>query len=629
MDHFSKSAMISKMNNLLELLLKITRSNEPSELFEKSLSQFKWIVNFDYCQYVYFNTAKQMYCFETISYGIKTGVTYCYHSAGEDFEKELGALFNNRQLLQTELNNLPLLNGLLSWLDLGVYCLFSISVAKKNEKTSALLFLSKDDVFGKDDKVLMTIFANLMLLNISSIKDLQDKEQKLEYQQEIIDETSTDLAIRVQELALANKYKSQFLANMSHELRSPLNSILLLTKALIKNTKHHLDDTEIEDLRVILEGGEGLQSLIHNIMDLSKVEAGKITLHVEPIKISQLASHLHKIFAPLASDKGLSFSIALDKNLPEEIVSDESRLAQVLRNLLFNAIKFTPQGSVSLSISISEPGAKFSQKLSQFDSSITFAVTDTGIGIPNYKQQAIFESFQQVDGSDSRHYGGTGLGLTICRGLTHLLGGDIVVHSNHGSGSTFSIHLPMNFNAMYHIHSARGLTNNEVVMASHFGDQSRNADQQNVSADKDNAESADQADQGLLQQLKNTYQPLIANKILLIDTDMRACFALSKKLINFGFEVDFSLSVDEAVDIYPNHSYQLLLIEPELIRVKQQPAAVMISLLLDTQKSFIITMNNGSCIDGSNMQTTEIHGQLNKPIDIEKLLALMQQLFIT
>ncbi|MCJ8339125.1 MAG: ATP-binding protein [Pseudomonadales bacterium] len=627
MEHFSKSAMISKMNNLLELLLKITRSTKTAALFEDSMSQFKWIVNFDHCQYVHFNQDKQAYCCESITYASSTNLACSYHRANAEFEQQLGMLYKQKNWFATEFNNLPLLSDLLNWRDMGAQCLFAISLSQKSDKTSALLFFSKGDAFRKDDKVLMSIFANLMLLNISSIKDLQEKEIQLEHQQEIIDETATDLEVRIQELALANKYKSEFLSNMSHELRSPLNSILLLTQALITNKKQHFDDTEIEDLQVIRRGGQSLQLLIDNIMDLSKVEAGKLTLHIKPLKLSQLANYLHQAITPLAAEKELSFSISLDKNLPAEIVSDESRLAQVLRNLLFNAIKFTPQGSIRLTIAPTEPGIKFTHIVQRADSSLTFAVTDSGIGIPRYKQQAIFESFQQVDGSDSRHYGGTGLGLTISRGITHLLGGDIQVQSSYGSGSTFSIHLPIDFNATYQSEEHAKTTSNTVKKAFQGVDQPSVFNYENQEIIQVNKKTAKQHDQAQIQQLKKDYQSLIANKILLLDSDMRACFSLSKKLIEIGFDVDFCASASEAKDIYQDHNYQLLLVEQHLIISAPHSVSENIRKLLIDDNSIIISMNNPSKQKNSYKNLIlEVNGQLDIPVDIGKLLSLMNKL---
>ncbi|NQZ86911.1 MAG: hypothetical protein HRT54_04955 [Colwellia sp.] len=626
MDQFSKSAMISKMNNLLELLLKITRSNETNELFENSLTQFKWIVNFDYCHYLYFNQAKQTYCFETISYDGCNNIACYYHEAEAEFEKELETLYNKKHLLQSEFNNLPLLSELLNWQDNALKNLFTVSTAQKNSKTSALLFMNKNEVFSKDDRVLMSIFANVLLLNIASIKDLKEKELRLNYQQEVISETASDLAVRVQELALANKYKSQFLANMSHELRSPLNSILLLTKALIGNVKHHFDNSEIEDLQIILKGGQSLRVLIDDIMDLSRIEAGKLPLQVGPVKIKQLAKYLHKTFSAQAQENNLNFLINLDENLPTSIITDESRLAQILRNLLSNAFKFTPHGSVVLKISPTEPQINFKHMINRAIKSITFTVTDSGIGIPINKQQAIFESFQQVDGSDSRHFGGTGLGLTISRELTHLLGGDIQVHSELGSGSTFRIDIPLDINTENQGDRLSNLTTKTINKRFQFKTQASEENNETQASMQANKKAEQQESDKLIQRLKSEYQSVINYRVLLIDTDMIVCFSLSKKLIDMGFEVDFCSSVSEALVMLDEQNYQFLFIEYDLVVNQDLSLAINCQQLLDNKNSIIIVLNNEQNKNKQNIVNIhEVDGQLDKPVQLEDVLVMMKK----
>ncbi|PKG38698.1 response regulator [Psychromonas sp. Urea-02u-13] len=275
----------------------------------------------------------------------------------------------------------------------------------------------------------------------SANKDLEDKKDALETKQRDIELKNQQIEEKAQELTIASKYKSEFLANMSHELRTPLNSLLLLAKGLAGNKKGNLTPVQVEDARVIYDGGNSLLTLINDIMDLSKVEAGKLTIHNEPVSLELLTRNLTKMFNPIADDRGLNFLIKIADDIKSSFSSDSLRVEQILRNLLSNAMKFTPQGDVILSIE--KPNAELSFSHSELDAlnCIAFAVIDTGIGIPEDKQRAIFEAFQQEDGTTSRKYGGTGLGLTIARELSRLLGGEIHLASTLGEGSQFTLYL--------------------------------------------------------------------------------------------------------------------------------------------------------------------------------------------
>ena len=230
----------------------------------------------------------------------------------------------------------------------------------------------------------------------------------------------------------ASEAKSQFLANMSHELRTPLNSLLILARLLGDNIGGNLNPKQVQFAQTIYASGMDLLSLINDLLDLAKIEAGAATaLNFAPARLDELREDLERAFRQVAQDKGLQFAITLDPSLPAAIRTDMTRLKQVLKNLLANAFKFTRQGRVSLDIAPAE-GKR-----------IAFAVVDTGIGIPAEKQKIIFETFQQADGSTARQYGGTGLGLSISRELTRLLGGEIRVASEPGKGSSFTLYLPL------------------------------------------------------------------------------------------------------------------------------------------------------------------------------------------
>jgi len=276
-----------------------------------------------------------------------------------------------------------------------------------------------------------------------SNEELLNKQVMLKRQKEAVEASKKDLTMKAKELALASKYKSEFLANMSHELRTPLNSLLLLAKNLAENKKDNLDETEVEDANIIHRGGMNLLSLINDILDLSKVEAGKLTIHNEKLSINALVANLKSMFLPIANDRGLKFNIKVADNIPEIFHSDGQRLEQILRNLLSNAFKFTQSGSVTFSISKPVADITFKVENLQQDTCLAFSIIDTGIGIPADKVKDIFEAFQQQDGSITRKYGGTGLGLTIARELTQLLRGEIQLTSIEEEGSCFTLFMPL------------------------------------------------------------------------------------------------------------------------------------------------------------------------------------------
>ncbi|MEN8220257.1 MAG: response regulator [Pseudomonadota bacterium] len=269
--------------------------------------------------------------------------------------------------------------------------------------------------------------------------ETSQKNLALEQSQVEMEKAKAAIENKAKELGLASKYKSEFLANMSHELRTPLNSLLILAQLLSDNDEKNLTDKQAEYARTIYNAGSELLTLINEILDLSKVEAGKIEVQPEEVSLTELVETVEHKFRPVAENKGLAFHSQLEEWLPSVLYTDGQRLKQIINNLLSNAFKFTSEGEIRLTI----------QRPQEVDlgleAAIAISVADTGIGIPKDKQQAVFEAFKQVDGSTSRHYGGTGLGLSISRQLARLLGGDLQLQSEEGKGTTFTLYLPEKF----------------------------------------------------------------------------------------------------------------------------------------------------------------------------------------
>ena len=262
---------------------------------------------------------------------------------------------------------------------------------------------------------------------------LEEQTQLLEHQKAALAKAHGFVTARSDELRRANEYKSEFLANMSHELRTPLNSTLILAKLLADNKDGNLTEQQVKFARTISSAGNDLLLLINDVLDLSKIEAGKVDLAPERVALAGIIDNLTKTFTPNAEQAGVRFSAELEPGVPEYIETDPQRLGQVLKNLLSNAFKFTQKGEVTLRVLLAEPGT------------LLFTVTDTGVGIAPHQQEVIFEAFRQADGSIHRKYGGTGLGLSISRDLAGLLGGVITVKSELGVGSVFSLSLPVAF----------------------------------------------------------------------------------------------------------------------------------------------------------------------------------------
>jgi signal transduction histidine kinase/CheY-like chemotaxis protein/CHASE3 domain sensor protein len=263
--------------------------------------------------------------------------------------------------------------------------------------------------------------------------ELEERSKLLEEKNQLIAERNIEIQRKAEELALSTQYKSEFLANMSHELRTPLNSILLLSRLMAENPDENLNEDQIESAKVIQSSGSSLLTLIDEILDLAKIESGKMSLEYQDVVIDDVVKDLKNLMNPLVKEKGIEFNINIEDDLAKSLEVDRLRLDQVLRNLLSNALKFTKEGSVDLNIKKDPKNKDF----------IIFSVKDTGIGILEDKQKIIFEAFQQADGSTQRKFGGTGLGLSISREIAKLLGGYLDLKSKVNEGSEFSLIIPM------------------------------------------------------------------------------------------------------------------------------------------------------------------------------------------
>lgn len=300
-----------------------------------------------------------------------------------------------------------------------------LSSVRQTERIKGLLAISEEATRNAETRAKEIEEANQQLEEQRG----QLEEQSLELQQrnQSLIQAKEELDRRAEELEISNRYKSEFLANMSHELRTPLNSIIMLSKMLSKNDQENLSGKDVKKAQIINKSGEELLRLINDILDLSKIEAGRMALHTSEFMPKELLDEMHDLFHGIAQDKKLKFNVV--DELGEAIKTDRDRLNQIVRNFLSNAMKFTQKGEVTLRI-VPEP---------EQSGKIRISVSDTGIGIPPEKQNEIFEAFKQVDGSVSREFGGTGLGLSIARELSKLLQGEIELESEVGKGSTFSL----------------------------------------------------------------------------------------------------------------------------------------------------------------------------------------------
>lgn len=358
-------------------------------------------------------------------------------------------------------------------------------------------------------------------------------------------------------LETSSQYKSDFLANMSHELRTPLNSIMILSQMLAENNGDLQMSEIVEYSRVVNAAGKDLLALIDDILDLSKVEAGKIEIMTDDFNVTELPQLMKLMFAPVAEKKGLDFDVTLEPDVPNVIATDGIRLQQILKNLLSNAFKFTDKGSVTMKVALADP-VRVKELLHRDpeEKVLAISITDTGIGIPIDKQQVIFEAFRQVDGTTNRQFGGTGLGLSICREFTRLLGGSIVVKSELHKGSTFTLYVP----------NAKEAETAEADNGAHQGEIAAAVEDRTVVSVQATVQSNTPApvkqDELLTEVIHSDVQLFYGKKVLLVDDDARNVFALVTALETKGVTVDVADHGKDALEMLGEHAeYDLILMD--------------------------------------------------------------------
>ena len=310
-----------------------------------------------------------------------------------------------------------------------------------NARTDALLEQSQRGAAELQARQMELQRSNAELADKAALLAAQNRD--IETKNTEIEQARQEIEERAKQLDQASRYKSQFLANMSHELRTPLNSLLVLARLLAQNPHGNLTVKQVEYATVIHSSGSDLLRLINDILDLTKVEAGKMDINPERFALAGLIEDLRGVFGPLTEEKRLGFTITTGAGVPADLVTDKQRLRQILYNLLSNAVKFTEHGRVELRIETTPQLSERAEQPPEDGSWIVFSITDTGIGISPDNLTSIFSAFQQADGTTSRRYGGTGLGLAICREVAARLGGEVTVTSELGAGSTFALHLPL------------------------------------------------------------------------------------------------------------------------------------------------------------------------------------------
>jgi HAMP domain-containing protein/signal transduction histidine kinase/ActR/RegA family two-component response regulator len=441
-------------------------------------------------------------------------------------------------------------------------------------------------------------------------KLLEEQNVKVEVKNREVEQARKSLEDKAEQLALVSKYKSEFLANMSHELRTPLNSLLLLSKVLSENKDTNLTDKQMEYVRTIYSSGTDLMKLINEVLDLAKVEAGKMELEPREIETSEITEYVGRNFGPLAEQKNLEFTVEMAAGVPEEIRTDQGRLEQVLKNLLANAFKFTESGAVRFRIEMAPPGKQFdSESLKIAGKVVALSVTDTGIGIPKNKQRLIFEAFQQADGSTSRKYGGTGLGLSISREIAQALGGEIQVLSAPGEGSTFTLYLPVRYPAA--VPQAR--IEAEVDYPVKTQAPAREISFESESSSRTTGE------------LQKAVYSLEGKTVLIVDDDQRNIFAITSLLEAEGMKVLTAENGRAGIDMIDEHP-EIDIVLMDIMMPDMDGYETMKLIRSDPKKRYlpvIAVTAKALKADRERCMTAGASDYLSKPVDESQLVDLI------
>jgi two-component system, chemotaxis family, sensor kinase CheA len=435
----------------------------------------------------------------------------------------------------------------------------------------------------------------------------EQKTKELENIQTILEE-------KAQQLTLSSQYKSEFLANMSHELRTPLNSLLILAQILAENAEENLTSKQITYAETIFSSGNDLLQLISDILDIAKVEAGKMEISIKEVSISDIKDILEAQFIHVARNKSIEFNIEIASDMPKFIYTDKLRLEQILKNLLSNAFKFTNDGSVSLIINKVEKGTYLNKNTSFIHSEIDleFSVKDTGIGISSEKYDIIFDAFKQADGTINRKFGGTGLGLSISRELSHLLGGFIEVESIEGTGSTFTLYLPNNKNI-----KQSDLTIPQLEIATAILEVTNSPVNPMVFSSKTEENSTRMFDKKAL---------LAGKKILVVDDDVRNIFAISTALENYQVEVMFSENGIEGIStLQSNPDIDLVLMDIMMPDMDGFEAIKLIRQMPDFENIPIIALTAKAMkYDRDQCIAAGASDYISKPVNLKQLISMIR-----
>ena len=491
----------------------------------------------------------------------------------------------------------------------------ALATIQANRRTEELLAQSQGLATELQDQSAELQRANAELEE--KAEQLSEQNRNVEIKNMEIDAARRGVEEKAQQLALASQYKSEFLANMSHELRTPLNSLLLLSRLLADNAEHNLTPRQIEFAGTIHGAGSDLLSLIDDILDLSKIEAGRVDVDTAVVDLGEVRHHVEHAFGPQAEEKSLELTVRAAPDLPATITTDAQRLNQVLRNLLANAVKFTDAGGVTLTMAPAPPGTVYGvPALDAARQVVAFSVRDTGIGIPDEKFTMIFEAFQQADGTTSRKYGGTGLGLSISKELARMLGGRIDVSSKVGVGSEFTLFLPDELPAVTATARIPSRRRTAVTDAAPRGETPRPARSSPIL----------RAARSLTHPPADRPIPeLDGVTVLIIDDDVRNVFALTSALELHGLTVLYADNGRDGIAMLTDHpAVDVVLMDammPDIDgnettrRIRALPRGAELPVVFLTAKAMPGDRESSLAAGATDYVT--------KPVDLDELLVLM------